>query len=69
MVIQILAADPVAVGVRIVPPAENAGVGDVVWKEIAEPVDGFRRRPRLVSMAVQAVNGDDADNVSKKRGR
>ena len=60
MVIQVLAADPLAVSVRIVTPAQDAGVRKVGRKEIAEPVDAVRGRPSFVSMAVQAMNGDDA---------
>lgn len=60
MVIQVLAADPLAVSVRIVTPAQDACVRKVGRKEIAEPVDAVRGRPRFVSMAVQAMNGYDA---------
>ena len=50
MVIQVLAADPLAVSVRIVTPAQDAGVRKVGRKKIAEPVDAVRGRPRFVSM-------------------
>jgi hypothetical protein len=66
MVIQVLAADPLAVSIRIVSPAENTGVRKVGRKEIAEPVDAVRGRPRFVSVAVQAVDGDDAGECQRK---
>jgi hypothetical protein len=64
MVIQVLAADPLAVSIRIVTPAKDAGVRKVGRKEIAEPVNVVRGRPRCVSMPVQAMNGDDARKTS-----
>ena len=60
MVIQVLAADSVAVSVRIVSPTQDAGVRKVGRKEITEPVETVRGCPCFVSMAVQAMNGDDA---------
>jgi hypothetical protein len=47
-------------GVRIVPPAEDSGVRDIVWEEIAEPVGSIRGRPGLFLVSVQAMDGDDA---------
>jgi hypothetical protein len=52
----------VAVRVRIVPPAEDARIRDVGREEIAEPVDVVRRRPRLVAMSIQSVDGDNANS-------
>ncbi len=46
-------------GVGVVAPAEDAGVWDVVWQEIAEPVDAIARGPGLVAVAVEAMDGDD----------
>jgi hypothetical protein len=66
MVIQVLAADTIAVGVRIVSPAHDAGVRKVGRKEVAKPVHAVRGRPRFVSMAVQAVDGDDAGECQRK---
>ena len=60
MVVEILAADSGAgMGVGVVAPAEDAGVWDVVWQEIAEPVDAIARGPGLVAVAVEAMDGDD----------
>jgi hypothetical protein len=62
VVIKVLAADSgAAMGVRIVPPAEDSGVRDIVWKEVAEPVGSIRVRPGLVLVSVQAMDGDDAE--------
>lgn len=52
----------VAVRVRIVPPAEDTRVRDVGREEIAEPVGVVRRRPRLVAMSIQSVDGDNANS-------
>jgi len=67
MIIQVLAADPLAVSVRIVSPAENAGVRKVGRKKITEPVDAVPGRPSFVLMPVQAVDGDDARKTSEFR--
>jgi hypothetical protein len=45
--------------VRIVAPAEYARVGQVLWEEVAQPVDAAARRPRLLAVSVQAMDGDD----------
>jgi hypothetical protein len=55
-----LVADPLAVSIRIVFPAENAGLRKVGKKKIMELVNVVRGRPRLVSMLIQAMDGDDA---------
>jgi hypothetical protein len=57
---QVLAANPrPAVRVRIVAPAEYARVGEVVREEVAQPVDAAARRPCLLAVSVQAMDGDD----------
>jgi hypothetical protein len=68
MVEQVLAAHPrAAVRVGVVAPAEYARVGQVVREEVAQPVDAVdavARRPRLLTVPVQAVDRDDARLVS-----
>jgi hypothetical protein len=64
MVIEVLAVDTIAVSIRIVPPAQNAGVRKVGGKKAAEPVDAIRGRLSFVSMPVQAINGDDTGITS-----
>lgn len=59
MVVEILAANAIAISIRIISPAEDARVRDLARKEIAEPVDTFRGRPSLVSMSVQSMNNDN----------
>jgi hypothetical protein len=67
VVIKVLAADSgAAMGVCIVPPAEDSGVRDIVWKEIAEPVGSIRGRPGLFLVSVQAMDGDDAEETSEQ---
>jgi hypothetical protein len=46
--------------VCIVAPAKYARVGEVVWEEMAEPVDAVGRCPGLLAVSVQAMNSDDA---------
>jgi hypothetical protein len=53
VVIEVLATDArVAMSVRIVPPAEDSRVKDIVRKEVAEPVGAIRGRPSLVLVSV-----------------
>jgi hypothetical protein len=53
MIIKVLAADAgIAVRIRIVSPAQDASVRDIVCKKIAEPVYAIRGRPSLVPMSV-----------------
>jgi hypothetical protein len=60
VVIKVLRAHAqAAVCVRIVAPAEDARVRDVVWEEVAQPVDAAARCPRLLAVSVQAMDGDD----------
>jgi hypothetical protein len=49
-----------AVRVRIVALAEYARAGQIVREQVARPVDAVARRPRLLAVAVQAVDRDDA---------
>jgi hypothetical protein len=60
MIVKVLAADTVAMRVRIVSPAEDARIWDIVREEIVEPVDTVRCRPSLVAVSVQTVDGNDA---------
>lgn len=62
MVIEILAADVgIRMGIRVVTPAEYAGVRDIVRKEIVKPMDAICGCPRLVAVSVQAMDGHDTD--------
>jgi hypothetical protein len=61
MVEQVLAAHArAAMRIRIIAPAKYTRVGEVVWKEIAEPVDAVNRRPGLLAVSVQSMDSDDA---------
>ena len=68
MVKQVLAAHlRPAVRVRVVAPAEYARVRQVVREQVAQPVDAVgaaARRPRLLTVPIQAVDRDDAGLVS-----
>lgn len=68
MVVKILAADAVAVSVRIVAPAEDTRIGNIVREEIAEPVDAVRGGPSFVLMSVQAMNGHNT-SISQRSYR
>jgi len=52
MVIEVLAIDTIAVSIRIVFPAQDAGVRKIGEKKIAELVNVVRGRLSLVSMPV-----------------
>ena len=66
MVIEVFAANArTAVGVGIVAPDEDASLRDIIRQEIAEPVGAIARRPRLFAVAVEAMHGDDATEVSQ----
>lgn len=53
MIIEVLAAEAgITVRIRIVPPAQDASVRDIVCKKIAEPVYVIRGCPSLVPMSV-----------------
>jgi hypothetical protein len=61
VVIEVLRAHArAAVCVRVVAPAEHARGGEVVRKEVTQPVDAAARCPRLLAVSVQAMKGDDA---------
>jgi hypothetical protein len=45
--------------VCIVAPTEYARVGQVVREEVAQPVNAAARRPCVLAMSVQAMDGDD----------
>ena len=47
-------------GSSIVAPAEDAGIGNIVRQEFAEPVDAIASGPCLLAVAVEAMDGDDA---------
>jgi hypothetical protein len=60
VVIEVLRAHArAAVCVRVVAPAEDARVWEVVREEVAQPVDAAARCPRLLAMSVQAMNRDN----------
>jgi len=66
MVVEVFAADARAsMGVGVVAPAEDAGLRDIVWQEIAEPVDAVACSPGLFAVAVETMHGDDT--VREKR--
>jgi len=52
MVVEVLAANAIAVCICIVAPAKDACVWNIVRKEIAEPVFAVRSYPSLVSVSV-----------------
>jgi hypothetical protein len=62
MIVEILAADAVAMSVRIVSPAKDTRVGYVSRQEGAKPLDIVGRRPSLVSVSVQPMDGNNAGN-------
>jgi hypothetical protein len=64
MVIKVLAVNTIAVSIRIVPPAQNAGVRKVGKKKAAELVNAIRGRLSFVFMPVQIINGDDTKITS-----
>lgn len=52
MVIKVLAANAIAVSIRVVSPAEDPRIKDIVRKEITGPVFAVRSRPSLISVSV-----------------
>jgi hypothetical protein len=62
MIVEVLAADAFTMRICIVAPAKDARVVYVSWKEGAKPVDIVRRRPSLVAMSVQPMDGNDTGN-------
>jgi hypothetical protein len=60
MVEQVLAAHAgAAMRVCIVAPTKYARVGQVVREEVSEPVNTVVRRPRLLAVSVQTMDGDN----------
>ena len=51
----------VAMSVRIIPPAEDSRVRDIVRKEITEPMYAVRGRPSLITVSIQPMDGDDTE--------
>jgi hypothetical protein len=61
VIVEILTADTrPSVRVGIITPAEDAGAGDILGQEVAEPVDTVVGRPCLFAVTVETVDGDDA---------
>ena len=56
MVVEVLATHAIAVSIRIVSPAEDPRIKEVIREEIAEPVFAVRGRPSLVLVSVEAVD-------------
>lgn len=52
MIIQVLAAEVLAMSICIVSPAKDTCIRDVVGKKVTEPLHPICSRPRLVSMSV-----------------
>jgi hypothetical protein len=58
--IEVLGADArAAVRVRIIAPAEYARVRQIMREEVAQPVSAAARRPCLLVVSVQAMDGND----------
>lgn len=56
MVVEVLTANSIAVGIRIVSPAEDSRMREVIREEISEPMFAVRGRPSLVLVSVEAVD-------------
>jgi len=70
VIVEILPAYSISsMGVRIVAPAEDAGLWEVVGEEVSEPVDTVFRRPCLLPVAVEAMQCNDAAVVRQGRSR
>lgn len=66
MVVDVLAADGRdSVRSSIVAPAEDAGIRDVVGQEAAEPVDAITCSPCFLPVAVEAMDGDNAERGAR----
>jgi hypothetical protein len=60
MVVKVLATDAgVSMSVRIVSPTEDSRVRNIAWKKVAEPMYAIRGRPRLVTVSIQPMDGND----------
>jgi hypothetical protein len=67
VVVEILPAHSVTgMGIRVVAPAENARLWEIFGEEVSEPVDAVFRRPCFLSVAVEAMQCDDAVVVSQE---
>jgi hypothetical protein len=61
VIVEVLAANAGAgVDPGIVAPAKYAGIRNVVWQEVAKPVDAIASGPCLYAVAIKAMDGDDA---------
>ena len=69
MVVEVLAANAIAVCICIVAPAKDACIWDIVRKEIAEPVFAVCSYPSLISVSVQAMDSDDTGNCQDRLSR
>ena len=52
------------IGIGIVPPTENPGMLEIFGEELSEPVNAVFRGPCFLSVAVEAMECDDAAVVS-----
>ncbi len=59
MVIEVLAADAVAISICIISPTEDACIWDVGREKIVEPVVSVYCCPGLVAMSVQSMDGNN----------
>lgn len=62
MIIEILAADAVAMSICIISPANDARIRYVSREEVSEPVGAVSSRPGLVAVPVQAMDNNNAGN-------
>ena len=69
MVVEVLAANAIAVCICIVAPTKDACIWNIVRKEIAEPVFAVRSYPSLISVPVQAVDSDNTGNCQDRLPR
>jgi hypothetical protein len=60
MIVEVLAADTVAMRIRIISPTEDPRIWDISWEKTTEPVHAVRRRPSFVAVSIQTVDGNDA---------
>lgn len=72
MVVEVLAANAIAVCICIVAPAKDARIWNIVRKKIAEPVFAVPSYPSLISVPVQAMDSDNTrscqDMLPRKEG-
>ena len=69
MVVEVLAANTIAVCICVVAPAKDACIWNIVRKEIAEPVFAVRSYPSLISVSVQAMDSDNTRNYQDRLSR